>query len=82
MAGDGLVVSDHPQGKTQARALNEPADQEDEHGQREQVPEDRFLRDVDEDVAAHGAADIHLEPGHELADQLGEAEGEDHEIDA
>ena len=82
MVGNGLVLADHAQRKAEARARDQPAQQEHRDGEQEQLPVDVALGDVDEDIAAEHARFVDLEPDHELADQLRQAEREDDEIDA
>ena len=82
VAGDGLVIADDVERQPQARTAGEPADQEDQDGQRQQLPEDLLRADVEEDVAAHRVRDLDLVPGDDLADELRQAEGEDDEEDA
>src|SRR4029079_18108802 len=55
---------------------------ENQNGKRQELPVDLRRGDVGEDVAAERARLVDLEPGDELADQLGQAQAEDHEVDA
>ena len=55
-------------------AADPEADGEHQDGERQQLPVDLRRRDVGEDVAAERAGLVDLEPGDELADQLGQAE--------
>ena len=82
MARHGLVVADGAQREAEPRAADPEADGEHQDGERQKLPVDLRRRDVGEDVAAERARLVDLEPGDELADQLGQAEAEDHEVDA
>ena len=79
---DGLVLADDAQCKTEARAGDQPADREHRDRERQQLPVDVALGDVDEHVAAEHAGLVDLEPDHQLADEFGEAEGEDDKMQA
>src|SRR5262245_39706032 len=82
MHRDDLVIADDAQREAEPRAADQPADQEDDRGEREQQPIERGGRQRDQHIEpAAGTHDI-LYPGHDLAHQLGETEREDDKIDA
>jgi hypothetical protein len=82
MARHRLVLTDHAQRQAEARAADQPSRRQHQGDQRQELPVDRVLRHVDEDIAPDRAVDVDLVPGHDLADQLRQPEGEDHEIHA
>ena len=82
MNRDQFIVADDAQRKAEPRAPDPPADQENHRGEQQKLPVIHRLAALDRDVeAAHGAEHM-LQPGHDLAHQLGKAEREDHEINA
>ena len=82
MAGDQLVIADDPERQAEARSPDRPTDDQHQGRQPEELPIDRLLAGRQEDVAADGAGDVDLVPDDKLAGELGEAEGEDDEVDA
>ena len=82
MHGDHLIIADDAQRKAEARAADPPADQINDGGQGEELPEEHLLAPVDINVEpAHGAKYV-LQPGDDLPNQLRQAQRKDHEIDA
>ena len=80
--GDGFVVADHPHGQSEARPVDQPSGDEDDHRQREQHPEQVGIGEVGKDVQSHPGGEIRLHPGHQLADEFGHAQRENHEINS
>ena len=58
VAGDRLVLADDAEREAEARATDQPADQEDEHAEAAELPVDLRLADVEIDVAADGAGEF------------------------
>ena len=82
MFGHRLVLADDAKRKAETRAGDQPADREHRDRETEQLPVDVVLGDIDEHVAAEHPRLVDLVPDHELADEFGEAEGEDDEMQA
>jgi hypothetical protein len=82
VAGNGLILADDADGKAEPGVADQPAGRQHHDDERKQAPVDAFRRGVGEYVAPDRAVDIDLVPGDQLADELGQAEAEDHEIDA
>ena len=82
MGGHGLVLADHAQRQTQARAVDEGAQRQHQGQHGQQLPVDIELGDLHEHIAAQVLGDVDFPPGDELLDQLGQAEAEDHKVHA
>ena len=82
MLRHGFILADDAQRKAEPRAGDEEADEEHGDGQRQQLPVDIALGDIDEHVTSEHAGFVDLEPDHELSHQFGKTEGEDHEVRA
>ena len=82
MPGDHLVAADDAEREAEPRAADAPARQIDRGGERQQLPVDHRLVDTGQHHEPARRSHGGLHPGDELADHLGEAESEDHEIDA
>ena len=82
VAGDRLVLADDADGKAKPGVADQPAGDQYHDDERQQAPVDAFRGGVGEDVAPDRAVDVDFIPGDQLADELGQAEAEDHEIDS
>jgi hypothetical protein len=82
VAGDGLVLADDADGKAEPGVADQPAGAQHHDDEHEQPPVDAFGCGLGKYVAPDRAVDIDLVPGDQLADELSQAEAEDHEIDS
>ncbi len=82
VAGDRLVLADDADGKAEPGVADQPAGDQYHDDERQQAASRCLPSGVGEDVAPDRAVDVDFVPGDQLADELGQAEAEDHEIDS